>query len=247
MSYFQKILINTERMKKIFILKAILPVMLGIFALQSCTKEDDTTFKVYAAFSEPKLTAPLDASTIKITGTTVDLKWVSTDKDGDTPKADVYFGLDPEPALYKSNVNVTTLNVPVELGKTYYWSVIMKDANGVMSYGETWSFYVYEPVGVFVGTYLCDEPAEDYSYDMDFFKSSPNSVDTDNYWNSGWAATFTLDYAKLTYSMPLTKWGNYSAIESGTINTTTGKMVGNYTIYYKGGPIETGVHTYTKY
>lgn len=234
-------------MKRNNLLIAVLPILMAIFVMQSCSKEDNTTFTVYGAFSEPVATAPLDGAVLKITGTTVDLKWATTDGDSDAPIADVYFGTDSKPALYKAAHNSTTLNVPVTLGLTYYWHVTMKDANGVMTYGPTWSFLVFEPVGVFVGSFNCDEPAEDYSYDVSFAKVTATTIKTDNYWNSGWAATFTLDFTKNTYSMPLTTWSSYSAIESGTINPTTGKMIGNYTIYYKGGSIETGVHTYTKH
>ncbi len=232
-------------MKRKNIILVMLVVLSSIFALQSC-KKDNTTFTIYNAFTEPTVTAPLDGATIKITGSTVDLKWATTNKDGASPIADVYFGTNSKPALYKAGATGLSLTVPVVLGATYYWHVTMKDAHGVMTYSPTWSFTIFEPVAIFVGDFNCDEPAEDYSYDVSFVKGDATSVITDNYWNSGWTATFTLDFTKLTYSMPLTTWSNYSAIESGTINATTGKMVGNYTVYYKGRSIETGVHTYTK-
>ena len=232
-------------MKRKNLIAVMLPVLFGLFALQSCTK-DTPIFKVYQSFTDPVASAPLDGSTIKITGTTVDLKWVSTDADGDAVKADVYFGLDSKPALYKAAATSTTLTVPVELGKTYYWKVTMKDANGVMTYGPTWSFTVFEPIGIFVGTYLVDEPEEAWTYTVHFTKLSANTLKIDQYWAS-WPATWTLDFTKNTYTMPLIDFGgNYSGIESGTIDPATGKMVGNYTIYYKGKSIEAGVHTYTK-
>lgn len=221
-------------------------VAYSLFSIQSCTK-DNSTFTIYNAFTEPTVAAPVDGATIKITGTTVDLKWATTDKDGDTPVSDVYFGTNSKPVLYKAGATGLTLTVPVVLGATYYWHVTMKDANGVLTYSPTWSFTIFEPVSIYVGDFNCDEPAEDYSYDVSFTKGDATSVITGNYWNSGWAAIFTLDFTKLTYTMPLTTWSNYSAIESGTINATTGKMVGNYIIYYKGKSIEEGVHTYTKY
>jgi len=235
-----------KNMKRKSLIVAILPVLLGLFALQSCTKKDNGTFTVYHAFTTPTVTAPLDAATIKITGTTVDLKWVSTDADGDAVKADVYFGLDPSPALYKAANTGTTLTVPVELGQTYYWKVTMKDANGVMTYGPTWSFTIFEPIGIFVGAFTCDEPAEGWTYGVNFSKLTANTLKIDAYWAS-WPATWTLDFTKNTYSMPLIDFGGgYSGIESGTINPANGTMVGNYTIYKKGIAIETGVHTYTK-
>jgi uncharacterized protein affecting Mg2+/Co2+ transport len=123
----------------------------------------------------------------------------------------------------------------------------MKDVNNMPTPSETWSFTIFEPIGIFVGDFNCLEPAEDYDYDVTFVKATATTLTTDNYWNSGWDATFTLNFTANTYSMPLTVWGSYSAIESGTINPATGKMVGNYTIYHPAGvSIETGVHTYNK-
>jgi len=239
-------------MKRKILIFAILPILMALFALQSCTPSDESNAVIYGAFTEPTVVAPLDAASLKITGTTVELKWATTDADGDAPKADVYFGTAEEPGLYKAAHNALSLTVPVELGLTYYWHVTMKDANGVLTYGPTWSFTIFEPIGIFVGDFNCDEPAEDYSYDVSFVKTSPTTLLTDNYWNSGWEATFTLDFTKNTYSMPNTTWtSGYSGIESGTIDPKTGTMVGNYTIWRtKAGVtsiIEEGVHTYTKH
>lgn len=102
------------------------------------------------------------------------------------------------------------------------------------------------PIDAFVGKYLCDEPAESYNYGVSFAKVNATSIVTANYWNSGWKGTFTIDFATNTYSMPSTTWDSgYSGVESGTVDPATGKMVGNYTIFQNGAPIETGVHTYT--
>ncbi|MCK9413485.1 MAG: hypothetical protein M0Q53_14390 [Prolixibacteraceae bacterium] len=233
-------------MKKINLIFTILPVLFSLFALQSCTKEDGK-ITVFHSFTAPTVAAPLDEATVKITGTTIDLKWVTTDKDGDAPKADIYFGTSNQPGLYKAANSGLSITVPVELGKTYYWKVTMKDANGVMTYGPIWSFTIFEPVGIFVGTFNADEPAEDYSYDVSFVKRDATTIVTDNYWNSGWTGVFALNFTTNTYSMPLTNFSaSWSGIESGTIDPNTGKMVGNYTIRYKGNVYETGVHTYTK-
>jgi hypothetical protein len=237
-------------MKRKNLILAVLPLFMVVLALQSC-KKDEPMFQVYYAFTEPTAVAPLDGSTVKITGTTVDLKWAATDADGDSPLADVYFGTSETPPLYKAANAALTLTVPVQLGVTYYWHVTMIDANKVMTYGPTWSFTIFEPVGIFVGLFNADEPAEDYSYDVTFVKTSANTILTDNYWNSGWNATFTLDFTAKTYSMPVTTWSaGYSGQEAGTIDPATGKMVGNYTIWQtKNGVksvIETGVHTYTR-
>lgn len=233
-------------MKRKNIILVMLAVVGSIFTMQSCTEKDNTNFTVYNAFTTPTVTAPLDASSIKITGTTVDLKWATTDKDGDTPSADVYFGTDPKPSLYKAGVAALTLNVPVELGKTYYWKIVMKDNHGVMTTGPVWSFTVFEPIGIFVGAYLVDEPAEGWTYTVNTTKASNTTLKMDQYWAS-WPAIFTLDFTANTYNLPRTNFGGgYEGIESGTITPATGKMVGTYTIYKNGVSIETGVHTYTK-
>lgn len=218
----------------------------GLVTMQSCTKETSTPPKEFHAFTEPVAVAPDDGATVHISGTTVDLKWESTNADGTALLADVYFGTSDNPPLYKADHNSLTLTVPVELGLTYYWHVMMKDVHGVRTGSPTWSFIVFEPIGIFVGDFNADEPAEDYSYDVSFAKTSPTTIETDNYWNSGWAATFTLDFTANTYSMPLTVWGTYSAIESGTIDPATGTMIGTYTIWHNTTNIEEGVHTYTK-
>lgn len=244
-------------MKRKNLIFAILPVLMAVFAMQSCTKSDDSNATIYYAFTEPTVVAPLDAALIKISGTTVELKWAATDADGDAPKCDVYFSTDSEPKLYKANHNALSLTVPVELGATYHWKVTMKDANGVMTYGPTWSFTIFEPIGIFVGNYNVDEPAEDWTYDVSFKKLTANTLKIGNGagkydgWWASWPAVFTLDFAKNTYSMPKTDFGGgYEGVESGTINQTTGTMVGNYTIWQtKAGVtkiIEEGVHTYTK-
>ena len=122
----------------------------------------------------------------------------------------------------------------------------MKDANGVTTTGSTWSFTVFEPIGIFVGAYLVDEPAEGWTYTVNTTKGSDTTLKMDQYWAS-WPAIFTLNFTANTYAMALTDFGGgYSGIESGTITPTTGKMVGNYTIYQNGKAIETGVHTYTR-
>lgn len=238
-------------MKRINYTIVILSLLMAVFVFQSCSKDNEPTPQVFHAFTEPAVVAPLDAATIKITGTTAELKWNSTDADGDAVLCDVYFGTTESPALYKAGHNALSLTVPVEIGGTYYWKVTMKDKNGVMTYGPTWSFTIYDPISIYLGDFNCDEPAEEYSYDVSFVKNSASAIQTDNYWNSGWKGVFTLDLVHNTYSMPSTTWSSgYFGEESGTIDPATGTMVGNYTISRtKNGVttvIETGVHTYTK-
>jgi hypothetical protein len=236
-------------MKKILSILVILVALGSLAALQSCKDETSVKQKEFFAFSDPVVVAPADGATIDITGTTADITWQSTSESGSPVKADVYFGTSEEPELYKAGHTATTLTVPVEKGITYYWHVDMIDVNGIHTYGPTWSFTIFEPIGIYVGDFLCDEPAEAYSYDVSFDKTSDNTLHTGNYWNSGWDATFTLDFANKTYTMPTTSWvgGTWSAEEAGTIDPETGTMVGDYTITHNGAVYETGTHTYTKY
>ena len=218
-----------------------------MIALQSCKKEAPVPFKAFYSFTEPVVVAPENGGTIHTTGTSVDLTWESTNADSDPIVADVYFGTSDTPPLYSAGLSALTLNVPVVPGVTYFWHVTMTDANGIKTNGPTWSFTIFEPIGIFVGNFLADEPAESYSYDVAFAKTSANTLEIDNYWNSGWLGTFTLDFTANTYSMPLTQFtAVWSAIESGTIDPATGTMVGHYIVYQNGVNIEEGEHTYTK-
>lgn len=234
-------------MKKILIVFVVMVALAGLAALQSCTEKDGSKLEEFFAFTDPVVTAPADGSTIDITGTTVDLTWESTSESGFPVKADVYFGTSEEPELYKADHNALSLTVPVEVGVTYYWYVVMEDGNGITSEGPVWSFTIFEPIGIFVGDYNVDEPAEDWTYDVTFTKDSPTTLAIDAYWAS-WPAIFTLDFTANTYSLPLTDFGGgWSGIESGTIDPETGTLEGTYIIYRNGAIFEEGPHTYTKY
>lgn len=237
-------------MKRKLIFFVMLIALACLSTLQSCYK-DGTVQYTHNVFTAPSLVAPANGATLHLTGTTVNLTWTSTNESGDANLADVYFGTSDDPPLYKANHNALLLNVPVVQGLTYYWYVRMKDANGIPTDGPTWSFTVFEPIGVFVGAYTALEPAEapsHGSYPVTFTKFSSNVLKIMSYWDS-WAGYFTLNFTANTYSMPLTDFGGgYWGIESGTINQTTGQMIGTYTIY---NPTittvtETGTHTYNK-
>jgi hypothetical protein len=250
----KNMLIKKTDMKRKTIFFVMIIALAGLMGLQSCKKDKGPGFTEHWSFTAPEVVAPGNDSTIVLgTGvTTVDLTWISTNKSGDPVNADVYFGTSAKPLLYKAgNTTLTVASVPVIPGVTYYWYVIMRDINNVTTTGPTWSFYIYDPIAIFTGSYNADEPAESYSYTVTFTKVDETHIITHNYWNSGWDATFTLDLTANTYVLPHTSWaGGYSSDESGTINQATGEMVGTYTIYqYFGLPtqvvVETGTHTYT--
>jgi hypothetical protein len=237
-------------MKRKILIFVILLAGTGLLILQSCNKKEGTIFKSYNIFTEPVVVGPVDGAILNIgTGTTVNLQWTSESVDGDPIKANVYFGTSETPPLFKADHNALSLSVPVTKGTAYFWSIEMIDVNGIPTQGPTWSFTVFD-IALFTGDFTCDEPAESYSYDVSFSKVDETTITTDNYWNSGWDANFTLNFTAWTYSMPLTAWidgaNTWSAEEAGTIDPSTGTIEGDYTIYKNGVAVETGVHTYTK-
>ncbi|MGD0582916.1 MAG: hypothetical protein ABR974_08225 [Bacteroidales bacterium] len=238
-------------MKRKIIFFVMVPVLAGLISFQSCKKES-VPFTVHYAFTTPAVVAPGNDSTIHLANgvTTVDLSWTSTNQSGDPVKADVYFGTSSKPPLYVAgSTSLSVTGVPVIPGITYYWYVKMTDANGKTTTGPTWNFTIYDPIAIFTGSYNADEPAESYSYTVTFAKVDETHIITANYWNSGWNATFTMNLTTNTYVLPLTTFATGAHIwtgeESGTINQTTGEMVGTYTIYEDGVSVETGTHTYT--
>ena len=247
-------------MKRKYIILLMLPVVLVMFALQSCNKKDNGYYVVYHAFTQATLVAPLDASvdTLALGATTVDLSWASTNKDGDPVLDNVYFGTTPTPPLYKAGNTALKLTVPILPGLTYYWSVTMIDSHGVYTYGPVWSFTIYDPIAKFTGVYTVDEPAEGWTYVIDLTKltettiqlgqgTGPVAASNMAGWWASWVATFTLDLTANTYSMPRTTFtSGYEGQESGTINQTTGTLTGTYTVWLNGVINEQGTHTYTK-
>lgn len=183
------------------------------------------------------------------------LTWTAEDAEGDDLTYDVYLGTTNTPGLATSGLTAATYSPAMLPTTTYYWKVVAKDSHGASSTSAVGSFTTgaksLDPLTIFTGDFKADEPAEAYNYDVTFKIGTASSVTTDNYWNSGWAAVFTIDLAKLTYSMPSTTWSSgYFGIESGIVDAKTGTMTGTYTIWQtKAGVtsiIEQGVHTYTK-
>ncbi|MFD1615071.1 hypothetical protein [Gelatiniphilus marinus] len=78
----------------------------------------------YAPFPAT-IVAPNMAESIPTTSS-VTLQWAGSDVDDDIVGYDVYFGTNPEPALFSSDLSVTELNVTVASGN-YYWKIITKD------------------------------------------------------------------------------------------------------------------------
>lgn len=238
-------------MKRKNLIIAILPILFGMFLLQSCT-EDVPEPQIFGAFSDPVAVAPLDAALIKVTGTTVELKWATTDPDGDAPLCDVYFGTEEGPALYKAGHTGLSLSVPVVEGQTYYWSVTMYDANKVMTYGHEWHFSVAVAYDInnFVGLFQCDEPG--YSkYDCTFKKISNTTVENNNFWDSGWAVQYVFDDYGDVKIIPVSytdKGVTYDITGSGKFNNKAKSFYVDYTVknHATGATVDHNVHTFVK-
>jgi len=184
---------------------------------------------------------------------TARVSWVDSDPEGDDLTYDVYLGkVNPPTSIVATGITDTSFAVtaPLSVSTDFYWKIVAHDPFGGISESPVWKFTTTaDVITAFEGDYNADEPAEDYSYGVTFVEVTPASISTDNYWNSGWDATFNIDLTGKTYSMPLTVFpgsGNYSAIESGIINLSTGQMTGIYTIWSGTKIVEQGVHTYTK-
>ncbi len=233
-------------MKRKILFSALLPVLFGLIALQSCTKEEGS-FTVYASFTEPTATAPLNAAQIYATGTTVDLKWATVDADGDAPKADVYFGTAADPALLKAGVAALTYTVPVATGKTYYWKVVMTDANNVKVASPVFSFTVLVKFDMknMVGLFDCNEPGYAH-YNCNITSVNATTVSNDNFWDSGWTVqyVFNADGTKIDI-VPVTISG-YSITGTGSFDKMTGQWSVHYKVMQGTKLIDDNTHTFTK-
>jgi len=178
------------------------------------------------------------------------LTWVDTDPEGDDLTYDLYLGKTATPGIAASGLTAATYTSVATLtpNVVYYWQIVAHDPYGGISTSPVWKFTTGAlPINTFVGLYNADEPAETYSYDVTFTFGSASTIKTTNYWNSGWPATFTLDFTKLTYTMTSYTFSTgWTGVESGIIDTKTGQMTGTYTLWLNGVIQEQGVHTYTK-
>ena len=71
----------------------------------------------------------------------LDLRWSSTDPEGQPLTYEVYFGSPTNPALYVPNLTTNTLNVgPLQLSTTYGWRVVAHDMTGLETSSPVWTF-----------------------------------------------------------------------------------------------------------
>jgi hypothetical protein len=139
---FKIILLNMKRINLIFVM---LLVLSGLFTMQSCKKDTVVAYTEKASFTIPVLVAPASGGFLEVSGTTVDLKWESTDADGAPENWDVFFGTSEDPSLIETGFTQQTVTVNVLKGYKYFWRVVGTDANGVITRGPVWSFEVIDP------------------------------------------------------------------------------------------------------
>ncbi len=207
---------------------------------------DPWYFYINTAPTAPKLTAPADAAVnFSVAGA---LTWTCTDAEEDALTYDVYFGTTATPGPVATGLTAATYSPTMVASTKYYWKVVATDSHGYTATSPVYSFTTgLEPIMTFTGLYSCDEPAEAYKYDVTFTKASATTIKTTNYWNSAWTATFTIDFAKMSFTMTsYTFSANWTGTESGVIDPVTGTMTGYYSLWKSGVVQETGIHTYTK-
>jgi hypothetical protein len=209
------------------------------------TKSPTWIFFINSPPTAPILTSPKnDSIGFPVTGA---LEWSATDAQGDALTYEVYLGTSSTPGVVATGLTDATYSPSMVAETKYYWKIVATDIHGASASSVVHSFTTgLEPIMTFTGAYTADEPAEAYSYDVNFTKATSTSIAIDLYWNS-WPAEFAIDLSNLTYSMANTTFtSGYSGIESGIIDPATGTMTGTYTIWQNGVSIEQGVHTYTK-
>ncbi len=160
--------------------KAIFSIMcicLTVLLFNQSCKKTSTPYGEHYAFTIPTAVAPVNESYVHTSETSVDLQWATTNDSGDPVNADVYFGTSSNPPLYSANGTSLSTSVPVTQGVTYYWKVVMTDANGITTTSPVFSF-----------TILCP-------YINSLTVGSYHSLSTPDQWNSEGDITITADAA----------------------------------------------------
>lgn len=247
-------------MKRKLLFIVMLIAVTGLVTLQSCQDEAGTLVTEVNTFSVPVAVAPADAGVVPA-GTTTTLTWAATG--GSVDKWDVYFGESEDPDLYKAAHNSQSLSVPVVEGHTYYWYVATVDANGIETFSPVFHFSVKVALNInnFVGTYDCDEPGYAH-YDVHLTKISANTIETDNFWDSGWVLQYVFDdMGNVTITPKTFKTSStvtYTVTGSGSFNNATGEFYtdyevvkNTYTLKLEGNTVSSAVndantHTFVK-
>ena len=222
----------------------ILVMLLGIasiFTMQSCTKDESPTPVVFKA-AVPANPTPADGGRIKFESTSLTLKWEGVA----TTAWDVYFGsAGGTLTKVKSGVTGNTTTITVNEPGDYSWYVYTKDANNIVSESETWNITLWEDITIFTGLFDCDEPGYKH-YDVYFTRIDANTIEADNWWDSGWKVQLVLNFTTNTLAIKTFVDGVYVVNGTGTIDQKTGNMVENYVVTKSGAVNDQNTHTYVK-
>lgn len=235
----------------------------SLFALLttvSCEKNPEGTFTEKNTFNVPVVVAPENKAAIA-PATTATLQWSATG--GKTDNWDVYYGVKGNVKLYKAGHTSQSITVPVVPGNEYFWYVATEDENGVPSESPEFSFKVKVALNIdnFVGTYDVDEPGYMH-YDVHATKVNGNTIQIDNFWDSGWPLDYTFDeYGNVEIvetTFPMSSTVTYVVSGSGTYDAETSGFVVDYvvkknvyTLKYTGNTVVTttaddNTHTFVK-
>jgi hypothetical protein len=215
------------------------------------TKSPVWSFEVNSNPAVPVLTTP--ANNAIAVSNTATLNWTCTDPEGDDLTFDVYFSKTAIPTVAASGVTALTYTPTLAPLTTYYWKIVAHDPFGGSSVSPIRSFTTGAlPVVKFVASYNVAENSVQngaYAYATAFTKVDNSTIKADNWWDSGWAAIFTLDFVKNTIVMtPFTFVSGattYIASGSGKINQTTGEIDLVYSVTKNGILLENGVDVFT--
>jgi hypothetical protein len=98
-----------------------------------------TTRVVNSPPNPPAVVSPVDGGEVLVDNPT--LRWQASDIDGDATTYDLYFGRAAVPPLVASGLTAKNYQVnSLQLGYTYYWKVVVRDAFGLETTGPVWSF-----------------------------------------------------------------------------------------------------------
>jgi hypothetical protein len=215
------------------------------------SESDLWSFQVNSNPDAPVLKTPADNATA--VSNTAALTWTATDPEEDDLTFDVYFGTSATPAVLATGVTDLTYSPTLLPVTDYYWRIVSHDPYGGVATSPVWKFTTGAlPVVKFVANYNVAETSVQngaYAYTTKFSKVDNNTIQADNWWDSGWATKFTLDFVKNTIVMvPFTfvsGASTYIASGSGKIDQATGRIDLVYSVTKNGVLLENGTEIFT--
>jgi hypothetical protein len=123
-------------MKRKHIIIVMLLLLTSMITMQSCQKEDQPTPVIYKA-AVPANPNPAVDAVVPLAGTSYVLTW-----EGNSSTWDVYVSESDPPALAQSGVSGNSYTFTTTSSGQFYWRVVTKDANGIVSTSPVWSFFI---------------------------------------------------------------------------------------------------------